>query len=190
MYGMIHRGIRQMVLDAEGHDAWSAIAATAGIGAAELISAEVYDDAITVRILEATALRLDIPLGTCLERLGTYWVYFAERGFYGDIMRFVGNDLVSFIASLDRMHQAVSMAMPAARVPSFGVVAQEPGMIRVRYCSGRAGLERFVVGLLHGVMARFGLAGTVTQVPDAPMAQCAEFVLEFAPTGELRPALP
>lgn len=177
MYGMIHRGIRAMMIDAVGEAEWDKLEREVEIGPAELISQVVYDDSLTLSIVAAAARRLDISIEECLDRFGRYWVYFTERDSYGSIMDFTGRDLVSFIQNLDRMHQAVVTAMPEAKVPSFTVVEQQDGALRVRYESERSGLEPLVVGLLHGLLDRFDLEGDVQPVPS--LANAPEFVVTY-----------
>ncbi|MEY4160828.1 MAG: hypothetical protein RLZZ136_1449 [Pseudomonadota bacterium] len=179
MYGMIHRGIRQMVIDARGEEAWQALEREQGIGPHDMITALVHDDELTVRLLTAAAERLGLSFDDCLKAFGRYWIRFAEAGPFSAIMDFTGRDIASFITNLDRMHQAVVAALPEARVPSFTLVRNEPGNLLVQYRSDRTGLEAFVVGLLYGLMARFGIDGKVTQVPSSN--NTAEFVMLFDP---------
>lgn len=158
---MIHRAIREMIIEEAGQDAWQAIEASACVGPAEMISAVVYDDEVTVRILLAASVHMKRSPQEYLESFGEYWIGFAARCPYGSIMNFTGHDIVSFIGNLDQMHTAVISAMPQARVPSFLVIDALSGSIRVRYQSDREGLEPFVTGLLRGVLRRFDLAGEV-----------------------------
>jgi len=180
MYGMIHRGMRQMVIETAGEEAWRALERELGIGPAELISANVYDDELTVGLLVAVAERLGQSLPECMGAFGRYWVRFAERGSYGAIMDFVGNDFAGFIENLDRMHQAVVVAMPRAQVPSFALVKDDGDGLVVRYRSVRSGLEPFVIGLLEGLAARYGHAARVEQVPGPEGAADFRVVLEPA----------
>ena len=62
-----------------------------------------------------------------LRVFGRYWVRFAELSSFGPIMDFTGQDLVTFINNLDRMHRSVVLAMPDARVPSFELLVSTPG---------------------------------------------------------------
>lgn len=179
MYGMIHLGIRQMVVESLGQDRWAELEREIGIGPEELISLNVYDDAMTSTILTAAAAKLGQSLPECLQQYGRYWISFAERGSYGSIMTFIGSDIVSFVSNLDRMHQAVLAAMPEARVPSFSVIEHEPGMLRIRYISERDGLEPFVLGLLEGMLERFELRGEVGQVPG--LGNASEFLVTYEP---------
>lgn len=172
MYGMIHRGIRQMIIDQSGPDVWQKIEARMEIGPDHLVSAQVYDDELTLSLLAMAADELDCSITDCLKSFGRYWVRFAERGSYGAMMDFTGRDLATFIGNLDRMHQAVQAAMPEARVPSFRLVEQRPNCLKVEYLSDREGLEPFVIGLLEGLLDRFATSGSVEWVKrqgNAPM---------------------
>lgn len=177
MYGMIHRGIRAMVIEELGEAEWNKLEQEIGIGPNELISQSVSDDAMTMTILTGAAERLGQSIEACLGSFGRYWVRFAERGSYGHILDFTGRDLVSFIENLDRMHQAVLAAMPEAQVPSFSVVRQGDGEVLVKYHSERSGLEPFVIGLLHGLLDRFGLEGDVQQA--ASLSNSTEFAIKY-----------
>jgi len=177
MYGMIHRGIRFMVGEELGSNVWDEICAELDIGPEHLISASTYDDALTIRILQGAADRSGLPLSDLLRKFGRYWIKFAERGSYGAMMDFTGKDLASFVRNLDRMHQAVVVAMPEARVPSFRLIAQQAARLVIEYRSERSGLEAFVVGLLEGLLTRFGEHGTVVCLPGSGMPAVFEVTL-------------
>lgn len=178
MYGMIHRALRQMVQDSAGTDAWAAIERNAGVGPTEMISGEVYDDAVTLRLIAATAALTATPAEALLIEFGRFWVGFAERGSFGHILNFTGKDIATFIANLDRMHDGVRAVMPDARMPSFAVVHSAPGHIIVDYRSTRAGLEPFVRGLLLGLIDRFSFTGSVSE--GAPGDGACRFEMHYA----------
>lgn len=140
MYGMIHNGMREMVIDRLGEDEWRVIEGMLDIGPPELIGLTVYDDSLTLSIVGAIAERLGQPVAECLRAFGQYWVSFAERGSFRSIMQFTGATLETFIANLDRMHRAVAGAMPQASLPSFRVIEAPPGRLLVQYQSKRLGL--------------------------------------------------
>lgn len=161
MYGMIHNGMREMVIDRLGEDEWRVIEGMINIGPPEMIGMTVYDDALTFCILGAIAGRLGQSVPECLRGFGRYWVSYAERGSFRSIMQFTGSTIESFIGNLDRMHRAVAAAMPEASLPSFRVIEAQPGRLLVQYQSKRSGLEPFVCGLFEGLLARFELVGEV-----------------------------
>lgn len=177
MYGLMHRGLRQMVTDQLGADQWAALERALDIGPAEQISLSSYDDALTMRIIAGAAEKLGYGMDECLRVFGRYWIDFLETGSYRSIMDFTGGDLASFIGNLDRMHQTVQTAMPQARVPSFSIIESAPGALRVQYRSERQGLEPLVVGLLEGLLDRFDLVGQVGQV--ASSSNAAEFLITY-----------
>lgn len=161
MYGMAHRALRQMMHDRLGASTWTKVERETGTGPADLISLCVYDDSKTIALISASAAHLGMAVEDALRVFGRYWVRFAELSSFGPIMDFTGQDLVTFINNLDRMHRSVVLAMPDARVPSFELLDETRQRLLVRYRSDRSGLEMFVIGLLEGVMDRMGETGTV-----------------------------
>ena len=164
MYGLTHRGLRAMVIYAAGEHTWEEIEQSLGIGPSELITAVVYDDDLTTRMLVAASEALGISTEQCMIDFGRYWVRYVEKGPYAAIMQFTGDDLATFVTNLDRMHQAVLTSMPDARVPQFSVLEGDKGSLTVRYSSEREGLEQMVIGLFRGLLDRFSLNGTVEQI--------------------------
>lgn len=162
MYGMIHQALREMICESHGAAAWHDVEQAAGTGPAHMISASVYPDDVTSRLVTAAAQRTGRAPDALLEEFGRHWFGFAERGPYGSIMRFTGRTLVEFVDNLDRMHQSIQTSMPEARMPSFRVAETGPGLLVIDYGSTRKGLAPLVVGLFQGLLARFGLTGTIT----------------------------
>lgn len=164
MYGMIHRAVRQMVFDKLGEDAWHALEQKLDIGPSELLTAMVYDDSLTIEIISEASARLNLSMDACLFEFGRYWIKYAEKGSLASIMNFTGQNLASFIENLDRLHLAVSAAMPGARLPSFTTISSTPGHLLVEYRSDRTGMEQFVTGLFDGLITRFHATGEVNIV--------------------------
>jgi guanylate cyclase soluble subunit beta len=162
MYGVIHRAVRQMVLDRLGKHAWSEIESAAGIGYSQLISAELYDDEVTLALLDGAARRTGIDMDEFLFEFGRYWIRYAQSGSFGAILNFTGHDFPTFIRNLNRLHDSVREVMPKARMPRFALVSERQGEMLVEYRSTRQGLGPFVRGLLHGLLDHFGLMGEVT----------------------------
>ncbi|KUR71146.1 hypothetical protein AQZ52_10770 [Novosphingobium fuchskuhlense] len=158
---MAHRALRQMMIDRLGPAAWAKVERETATGPADLISLCVYDDSKTIALIAASADKLGLSFDDALRVFGRYWVQFAELSSFGPIMDFTGQDIVTFINNLDRMHRSVVLAMPDARVPSFTLLDETRQNLRVRYRSDRTGLEAFVIGLLEGLLDRMNEKGTV-----------------------------
>ena len=102
-----------------------------------------------------------MSLEDVLRQFGMYWIGYAKRTSYGSIFRLVGNDIVTFISNLNRMHQSISTSMPQAQMPQFDVVESDDTKISVIYKSDREGLEPFVQGLFEALLEHFNLKGSV-----------------------------
>jgi hypothetical protein len=72
MYGMIHRGVRSMVQDKLGEDAWFALEQKVGIGPTELLTGMVYDDTLTIALISEASARLNLTINECLFEFGRY----------------------------------------------------------------------------------------------------------------------
>lgn len=178
MYGMIHRAMRQMVNEKLGEEAWRALEKKLDIGPTELLTAMVYDDALTFKIVAEAADRLNLPMDKCLFVFGNYWIRYVYQGPLASIMNFTGATLRSFIVNLDRLHLAVATAMPGTRLPSFHTLESTTGYIRIEYRSERTGLEEFVRGLFHGLMEKFEVTGRVEIVERS--ADAIVFEIRYA----------
>lgn len=161
MYGMIHVAIQKMTVERLGPAAWDEILRQTGFSRAEFISASVYDDSVTLGLIDACAAACEYDVNQFLEEMGVYWIGFASKGAYSSLMKLSGADLGTFLHNLDRLHQSVQSAMPAARLPSFTVQEAREGYVRVTYASDRAGLESFVTGLFKGLLTLFNHEGDV-----------------------------
>lgn len=166
MYGMIHRALRQMVLDERGKEAWSSIERAAGVEPSYFISSATYPDEVTQRLLFISAEMLEYELDDLLTQFGMFWIQYAEAGSFGSILTFTGRDIVSFITNLDRMHRTIEDVMPQAIMPSFSVLTQDTGQMTIEYRSTRTGLTPFVKGLLLGLLNRFELTGSVLLISE------------------------
>jgi len=164
MYGLIHRAMRQMVIDSMGTRAWQAIETEQAIGPGELVSLSTYDDALTVRLLGAVSASRQETMEQTMRAFGRYWVSFVSKDAYGAILDFTGRDLATLLRNLNRMHQTVRVTMPDAIVPCFTMIEESADQIGVEYRSQRSGLQPMVLGLLEGLVEKFGLTAAVEQV--------------------------
>jgi guanylate cyclase soluble subunit beta len=175
---LIHRYLKDHIIDSAGEEVWQSIATELRISPADLISQEVYDDALTFELVEVASRRLGRSVGDCLTAFGRFWVMRVSRDTYRAVMDFTGRDLATFLKNLDRMHHSVAAVMPRSRLPSFTLIEQDEEHFLVQYRSERSGLEPFVEGLLEGLLEWFKLTGDVLQVKSDNIA--AEFLITLA----------
>lgn len=161
MYGMIHRALRQMVLNERGKEAWASIELAAGVEPSDFISSATYPDEVTQRLLSISSEMLGQDMDDLLTQFGRFWIRYAETSSFAPILSFTGRDIVSFVANLDRMHRTIEDVMPHAIMPSFSVLTDNVGQMTIEYRSTRTGLAPFVTGLFLGLLDRFNLTGSV-----------------------------
>jgi len=161
MYGMIHRAARQMIIDESGPAVWASIVDAAGIVDEHFIGSTIYDDAVTLELINAIAHATGLETAEALERFGEYWITFANSSSYRNIMEMVGKTLPEFLGNLDRMHASIQVSLPGARLPTFEVTSADASEIRLIYRSQRVGLEPFVKGLMQGLLRHFRTPGRV-----------------------------
>lgn len=181
MYGMIHQALRDMALQHIDDAAWVALLQDAGLTKPMFIGMEYYPDDTTMGLIHLIAARLDMPLDDALHHFGQVWIDFAGASAYGRILRMAGDDFVSFLESLDRMHASIRSNMPLADMPSFELLAADMTEIRLLYRSRRTGLAPLVQGILLAVAARFNEQVTISYSPDD---KGALFVIRRAATHE------
>lgn len=177
MYGMIHRAARTMCIEVLGEHAWQELAASAGFEEGDFISSHVYPDDRTMALVSAIAAKADLTVDQALEAFGTFWISYADKSAYGQVMRMNGDTLAEFLSNLDRMHGTVQRVLVDSRMPCFYVESASATHIDVLYQSDRPGLEAFVRGLLRGLMARFGATG---EIAHAPASDGVRFTITLA----------
>ncbi len=158
---MIHKAARDMAVERFGEEGWRAILAASGLASEHFISARHYPDDMTERLLAAIGARAGLSREALLEAFGRYWIRHAGSSAYDPIMRRAGGDLVTFLENLDRMHASIKTVMERAVLPSFAVEKAGAAEIEIAYRSPREGLEPFVLGMLKGLLDRFGERGRV-----------------------------
>lgn len=161
MYGMIHKAARAFTIREHGDQRWAEIAASLDMSDEHFISGQHYSDETTVRLLGAIAADLGVEVAQLLRSFGRYWVEYTAASDYASALEMCGDDLVTFLDSLDDLHRGIKTTMPEAVLPSFSVISSDSTGIELLYQSEREGLESFVTGLLEGVMARFSEPGHV-----------------------------
>lgn len=178
MYGLVNKAIEDLVRQQGGEGAWQRVAEEAGFGDRTFLSMEVYDDALTYRLVAAGAEALGKSPEKLLEELGFFWIRYTASEGYGELMDLFGSTLEEFLGNLDAMHARIGMSMSALDPPSFHFEPGADGKHLLHYRSGRPGLAPMVLGLLRGLAARFRTDVVVTLLPREPGADHDVFRIE------------
>lgn len=161
MYGMVNRGIRDLVLAERGANAWAEICERAGLDSTEFNDSTNYDDAVTYDLVAAVSSSFGWTSEEVLIAFGRHWVLFTGQEGWGSLFDMAGDDMRSFVAGLDDLHARVQASMPRSVMPSFAVVPNGEGWLDVEYRSARPGLGPMVIGLFQGLAEHFGENWTI-----------------------------
>jgi hypothetical protein len=162
MYGLVNRGLEELICHKHGTAAWERIKEAAGVDLEVFIRMDAYPDEMTYRLVDAASRLLDIPVERLLHDFGVHWTLYTGREGYGSLLDSAGASLHEVLANLDDLHVRVGLMYPQLRPPSFQCTEVSPRSLVLHYHSQREGLTPMVVGLLEGLGQRFGQTLRIT----------------------------
>jgi hypothetical protein len=171
MYGLVNRGIQQLVTATKGEAAWIRVCARARVDGEGFIAMQAYPDDLTYALVGAVSEELGLSPSQTLEAFGEYWIlYTAEEG-YGAVLDSAAGSLRDFLARLNDMHGRIEAVFHHMNLPWFEIEDVGPGEYLLHYESAREGLAPMVLGLVRGLARRFGQAIDIRhEVPRGPAA--------------------
>ena len=164
MYGMVNLAIQEFVSGHYGQDVWEAICSKTPATHGPFLTMEQYPDQLSVDLLVAASELVGKSVSELLEELGEYWIGFAQRSGYGELMEVLGNDVFEALQNLDNLHTRVGCAFPDLLPPSFWVTDIHGDSLVLHYQSERVGLDSMVIGLVKGLGRRFSQNVAVQQI--------------------------
>ena len=155
MFGLVNKGIEEMVCNQFGEDTWENIKEKADVDIVTFISMDAYPDEITYRLVDAASEVLNISTTDVLEAFGQYWVLFTAAEGYEQLMAITGDNLSEFLQNLDNLHGRVGLSFPNLQMPGFQCSELQAESLNLHYYSERPGLTPLVIGILKGLGKRF-----------------------------------
>jgi len=180
VYGLVNKGLADMVRSIAGDSVWDQIKVKAGVSVDVFISKESYPDAMTVSLVVATAEALATTPDDILERFGQHWVLETAQA-YGHLLEATGRTLPEFLRNLPNLHTRIALSFPYLDPPTFRCSAITESSLVLGYSSRRTGLIPFVVGLIKGLGQRFDTPLRVTLLPAKPTGE-QEFLIDWGST--------
>lgn len=180
MYGMVNKGIEDLITTKWGVDTWKAIKEDAGFNEDSFLTIKSYPDELTYQLVGSASKILNLPSDQILEAFGEYWILFtAEKG-YSELLNLTGHSFPEFLRNLDMLHSHVANIMPKLAPPSFYVQNEKERSLELVYESQRQGLITFLIGLIKGLGKRFELDCAVKEIPNASdNASVRVFLIEW-----------
>ncbi|KAM4602140.1 guanylate cyclase soluble subunit beta-2-like [Polymixia lowei] len=152
LYGFINTCLKSLVTEKFGEDAWEKLRSLAGVQDT-FMTYEVYDDTVTLRMVQEACSMLDVSSEVVLKLFGEYFFNFCKQAGYDTMLRTLGGNLTEFIENLDALHSYLALSYQEMNAPSFRVEKCEDGRMLLHYYSDRKGLYHIVPGGLRCTFA-------------------------------------
>jgi len=157
MYGIVNKGIRDMVIRNHGESVWEKIVVEAGCQEDFFMSMEVYDDSITYDLVGAASKILRTPVHDILVAFGEFWMIFTATEGYGNALQIAGNTFPQFLDQLDDLHRRLGTTYRDLIPPSFVCEEIDDQTLKLQYHSHRKGLTSLAIGIVKGLGQKFGM---------------------------------
>ncbi|XP_029597170.1 guanylate cyclase soluble subunit beta-2 [Salmo trutta] len=154
MYGFINTCLKSLVIEKFGEETWEKLRTLAEVQDT-FMTYEIYDDVITLRLVQEACTMLDMPSEVVLKLFGEYFFSFCKMAGYDTMLRTLGGNLVEFIENLDALHSYLALSYQEMNAPSFRVEKNEDGRMLLHYYSDRKGLYHIVPGIIEAVAKDF-----------------------------------
>ncbi|KAJ0062416.1 hypothetical protein NL108_011024, partial [Boleophthalmus pectinirostris] len=153
-YGFINSCLQSLVVERFGQETWNTLSSLAGLQD-PFMTYTVYDDAVTLRLVQEACALLDVQADVLLTLFGEHFFSFCKQAGYDTMLRTLGGDLVEFIQNLDALHCYLALSYQEMNAPSFRVEVTEQGDMLLHYYSDRKGLYHIVPGIIGAVAKDF-----------------------------------
>ena len=118
MYGLVNKGVQDLVVTKFGKEKWEEIKKKADIDES-FVSMNPYPDEITYNLVAAASEVLGLPPDKILETFGEYWITYTAREGYGEMLKLAGDNFSEFVQNLDNLHARVGLSFPKLKPPGF-----------------------------------------------------------------------
>ncbi|KAJ6659203.1 hypothetical protein lerEdw1_019248, partial [Lerista edwardsae] len=152
-YGFINTCLKSLIIEKFGDETWEKLRIQTGLEDT-FMTYTVYDDAITVKVVQEACKTLNVSEEVVLKLFGEYFFSFCKMSGYDRMLRTLGGNLMEFIENLDALHSYLSLSYQEMNAPSFRVERTD-GMLLLHYYSDRKGLCQIVPGILEAVARDF-----------------------------------
>ncbi|KAK0399842.1 hypothetical protein QR680_003242 [Steinernema hermaphroditum] len=181
MFGWIHESFRQLVHRKYGKATWLKILEVAKFE--EGTESEInhyYSDDETMKIVNAMANIIGIPVEEVWEAYGGFLIQFTMETGWDELLRAMAPDLQGFLDGLDALHYFIDHVVYRTKLkgPSFRCEAQTDGSLVLHYYSKRSGLYPIVKGVVREVARRIYDTEVIMKVTERRQEHLETFVTE------------
>uniref|UniRef100_A0A8D0GNM2 guanylate cyclase n=1 Tax=Sphenodon punctatus TaxID=8508 RepID=A0A8D0GNM2_SPHPU len=153
-YGFINTCLKSLVIEKFGEETWEKLRTQASVQDT-FLTYTVYDDTITLSLIQEACMVLDVSEEVVQKLFGEYFFTFCKMSGYDRMLRTLGGNLMEFIENLDALHSYLALSYQEMNAPSFRVERRADGAMLLHYYSDRKGLCHIVPGILEAVAKDF-----------------------------------
>lgn len=190
MYGIVNKGIRDMVLRNYGEETWDKIRVEAKCEEDFFMSMEIYDDAITYDLVGAASIVLNTSAHNILVAFGEFWMQFTAIEGYGDVLQIAGVSFPQFLRQLDTLHTRLGATYKKLIPPSFICNEIDEQTLLLEYHSHRKGLTSLAIGIVQGLGKKFNMSVEIQHLKKQEDVGFDEFLVKYFPLPEMQTTEP
>lgn len=185
MYGMVNLAIQGFIAQRYGDAVWQQVKQRATPDISHFLTMEQYPDEVTLNMIGTAADLTGDEARGMLEAIGEYWIQFAQRSGYGDLLQVIGTTLPEALTNLDNMHARVGLTFPDLKPPTFWCTDVGEHSLILHYQSEREGLDPMIPGMVRGLAAMLNTPASVKQIGSkGDGADHVQFLVEFGEEGQ------
>ncbi|XP_023416205.2 guanylate cyclase soluble subunit beta-2-like [Cavia porcellus] len=153
-YGFINTCLKSLVTEKFGEEMWERLKVSVEVQDV-FMTYTVYDDTITMKLIQEASKMLGVSLEAILKLFGEYFFKFCKKSGYDQMLRTLGGNLMEFLENLDALHSYLALSYQEMNAPSFRVEKGKDGEMLLHYYSDRSGLCHIVPGIIETVAKDF-----------------------------------
>ncbi|WP_298932923.1 heme NO-binding domain-containing protein [uncultured Ruegeria sp.] len=156
MHGLINRAIQSFVCATYGRSCWLRVTEAAELGFVEFEAMLVYDDDVSIRVMDVLSAEIGRPKAEILEDVGTYLVSHPNMEGLRRLLRFGGGTYVEFLHSLDDLSDRVRLAVSDLALPALELRELSTTGCQLLCDPGLPGYSSVMVGVLRAMADDYG----------------------------------
>lgn len=166
MYGIINKALQEMVINSHGMDVWEAVKDKAQIEIDAFINGEMYDDAVTYKLVDALCSIVSIAAVQVYYNIGEWYVVQTIGEKYAGMVQTAGKTLKDFFMNLPTLYASVKRLYFPNTPSAITVSDVQENRALVCYHGPRPNLGEIVRGGLSGFCILFKAHPTVTIIEN------------------------
>lgn len=177
MHGLINRAIQSFVCHTYGADRWAQITALAGLDLSEFEAMLVYEDQMTLDVMDAMIQDLDRPMSDVLEDIGTFLVSHPQMEPLRRLLRFGGDTYLEFLNSLDDLPDRARLAVSDLHLPQMELKEHSTSSYSLICRPGLPGFGFVMMGILRAMADDYGALVMLEHCGVRDESECVSITL-------------